>query len=265
MAADHKFGAASAPPILELETVVAGYGRMMVLHGMTFCVRANCITTIIGPNGAGKSTVFRAIFALTKVQSGDIRFQRNSILGMTQRQLLAAGIAYVPQGHSLFPELSVYQNLELGGISVGEWGLVRERMESVMDRFPILRERARRQASTLSGGELKMLEVGRALLLNPKLLLIDEPSIGLAPKLVATVFEELQALRDSGVTILMVEQNARSALAISDDGLVLEQGRLALAGNAREILDDPRIGSLFLGGGLSGSLQTNGASLDRLK
>jgi len=250
LATDQTAGAASPAPILELDSVVAGYGRMMILHGTTFAVRANRITTVIGPNGAGKSTVFRAVFGLIKVQSGDIRFQGTSILGLTQRQLLAAGIAYVPQGHNLFPELTVQENLELGGISLGNWDLVRERMERVMDRFPILRERARQQASTLSGGELKMLEVGRALLLDPKLILIDEPSIGLAPKLITTVFKELQALRDSGVTILMVEQNARSALAMSDDGLVLEQGRLALAGKASEILGDPRIGSLFLGGGL---------------
>jgi len=250
LATDQKTEAASAPPILELDTVVAGYGRMTILHGTTFGVRANHITTVIGPNGAGKSTVFRAVFGLIKVQSGDIRFQRNSILGLTQRQLLATGIAYVPQGQNLFPELTVYENLELGGISLGDWALVRERMERVMDRFPNLRERARQQASTLSGGELKMLEVGRALLLDPKLILIDEPSIGLAPKLVVTVFEELQVLRDAGVTILMVEQNVRSALAMSDDCLILEQGRLALAGKARDILDDPRIGSLFLGGGL---------------
>lgn len=236
--------------ILTLAGVVAGYGKMTVLNGIDLEVAAGRITTMIGPNGAGKSTVFRAIFGMLPLTSGAIEFAGRSIAGLKPRALLARGIAYVPQGRNLFPELSARHNLELGGITLGDSALLARRMDVVMDRFPAIRKRADAQASTLSGGEQKMLEIGRALLLDPKLILIDEPSIGLAPNLVAGVFETLKGLRDTGVTVLMVEQNAKSALAISDDALVLEQGRLARAGPAGEILADPEIRQLFLGGGL---------------
>ena len=156
----------------------------------------------------------------------------------------------MPQGRNVFPELSVRHNLELGGVTLRDGALRAARIEAVLARFPVLREKADHQCSTLSGGEQKILEVGRALLLQPRLMLIDEPSIGLAPKVVASVFSTLQELRDSGVTILMVEQNARSALAASDDALVLEQGALRLAGPATEILASPHIRALFLGGSL---------------
>ena len=237
--------------ILSLDKVVAGYGRLTVLHGTTLSVRPGTITTLIGPNGAGKSTVFKAIFGLINVSEGAIHFDGNPVTGLTPSDLLARGVVYVPQGRNIFSELSVRHNLELGGVSMPNPALLPERIEKMLDRFPVLRERADRQASTLSGGEQKLLELARGLLLDPKLMLIDEPSIGLAPLVVRRVFEELIQLRDSGVTILMVEQNARSALAISDDALVLEQGRLALSGPAAQILDDPRIGTLFLGGGLT--------------
>ena len=236
--------------LLSLDGVVAGYGAMMVLHGTSFEVAARRITTIIGPNGAGKSTLFKAVFGLLPLAAGDIRFKGRSIIGLKPRALLDLGIAYMPQGRNLFPELTVRHNLELGGVTVRDRALLRRRMDEVMDRFPILRERAGEQASTFSGGEQKMLEIGRALLLAPELILVDEPSMGLAPKVTAQLFETLIELRQTGVTVLMVEQNARSALAISDDGIVHEQGRLALAGSADEILSDARIGALFLGGGL---------------
>lgn len=237
--------------VVQLQDVVSGYGRLTVLHGTTLEVPANAITTIIGPNGAGKSTVFKAIFGLIPVRSGEIRIAGEVVTGLTPRDLLARGVVYIPQGRNLFPELSVRHNLEMGGISLRDNSVLPGRMEKIFDRFPILRERADRQASTLSGGEQKILELGRGLLLDPKLILIDEPSIGLAPLVVRKVFEELIALRDAGVSVLMVEQNARSALAISDHALVLEQGRLALEGRAKDILNDPRIGTLFLGGGLT--------------
>ena len=238
-------------PILRLDGVVAGYGRLTVLHGTTLTVRPSTITTLIGPNGAGKSTVFKAIFGLIPVEEGAIHFKGEAITGSNPRELLTRGIVYVPQGRNLFPELSVRHNLEMGGVTMRDQSLLAGRVDSVLERFPMLRDKADQQASTLSGGEQKILELGRGLLLDPKLILIDEPSIGLAPLVVRRVFEELIGLRDSGVTVLMVEQNARSALAISDDALVLEQGNLALSGPAAEILDDPRIGTLFLGGGLA--------------
>ena len=236
--------------ILETEGLVAGYGATTILHGTSISVRERRITTIIGPNGAGKSTLFRTVFGLLPARQGRITLDREDVTGTAPRGLLRRGLAYVPQGRNLFGELSVAENLELGGVSLGSITLTRKRMEAVYERFPILARRADAQASTLSGGEQKMLEVGRALLLEPKLLMIDEPSIGLSPKLVGEVFALLTGLRDTGVTVLMVEQNARAALAISDDALVLQQGRLALAGKANEILSHPDIGGLFLGSGL---------------
>lgn len=240
-------------PILELDDVVAGYGRLTVLHGASLTVRDSAITTLIGPNGAGKSTVFKAVFGLIDVTGGAVRYRGEDVTGAKPRDLLARGVVYIPQGRNIFPELSVRHNLELGGITLSDDALLAERIEGVLRRFPILRERADRQASTLSGGEQKLLEVGRGLLLDPKLILVDEPSIGLAPLMVRQVFDELIKLRDAGVAVLMVEQNARSALAISDDALVLEQGRVALTGAAADILDDPRVGALFLGGSLDQS------------
>ncbi len=235
-------------PILQAEGLVAGYGETTVLNGTSFSVSANAITTMIGPNGAGKSTVFRAMFGLLPLRQGKVIFCGREVTGFGPAKLLPLGMAYMPQGRHIFPELTVEQNLELGGVSLGDLNETRRRMEEVMERFPVLREKANVQASTLSGGEQKMLEIGRALLLDPSLLLIDEPSIGLAPKLMEEVFQLLLGLKDAGVTILMVEQNARKALMISDYGLVLQQGRVVMSGTAAEVLEHPEIGHLFLGG-----------------
>ncbi len=165
--------------------------------------------------------------------------------------MLEAGICYVPQGRNIFPELSVRHNLELGGVALADRSGLAARMDEMMARFPMLREKADAQASTLSGGQQKLLEVARGLLLNPKLMLIDEPSIGLSPLMVQEVFSILTGLRDAGVTILLIEQNARAALAISDYGLVLEQGLTRIEDRADAILADPRIAQLFLGGGIA--------------
>jgi branched-chain amino acid transport system ATP-binding protein len=235
-------------PILTLTDVVAGFGAMTILNGTSFSVRRAAITTVIGPNGAGKSTVFKAIFGMLPVRAGRIVFDGKDVTNLEPRELLGQGISYVPQGRNIFPELSVRHNLELGGISAPRTVDIRARMEAAMQRFPVLRTKADRQASTLSGGEQKLLEIARALLLEPKLMLIDEPSIGLSPLMVQETFAVLRELRDRGVSILMVEQNARSALEISDDGLVLEQGRTRMAGRAVDLLNDSRVGSLFLGG-----------------
>ena len=235
-------------PILVLEDIVAGYGQLIVLKGTAFEVASGAITTIIGPNGAGKSTVFKTVFGLLPVQSGKIFFDGADITRLKPRQLLELGICYVPQGRNLFPELSVRHNLELGGVVAGAHVDVAGRVESLMTRFPMLRQKADAQASTLSGGEQKLLEIARGLLLDPKLVLIDEPSIGLSPILVRETFAILRELRDKGISILMVEQNARSALEISDFGIVLELGRTRMIGAAAQILADPRVGRLFLGG-----------------
>jgi branched-chain amino acid transport system ATP-binding protein len=235
-------------PALELRDVVAGYGQLTILNGLSFAAKRGEITTLIGANGAGKSTVFKTVFGLVKPRSGSVFADGEDITGLAPKLLMTKGLVYVPQGRNLFPMLTVEQNLELGGITLRDKVLLRERMDKVYWRFPRIRERSTSQASALSGGEQKQLEVGRALLLEPRLLFIDEPSIGLAPKVVREVFDLLRGLADSGVAIVMVEQNAKSALAISNQAIVLEQGRVAIADDAQKVLNDPRIGRLLLGG-----------------
>jgi branched-chain amino acid transport system ATP-binding protein len=236
-------------PILTLSGVVAGYGKMAILQGTSFAVRRNAITTVIGPNGAGKSTVFKTVFGLLRAASGSVTFDGSDITNRTPRELIARGICYVPQGRNIFPELSVRHNLELGGVMAPHADLA-ARVERAMDRFPVLRRKADRQASTLSGGEQKILEIARALLVEPKLILIDEPSIGLSPILVGELFALLGEIRAGGCSILMIEQNAKRALEISDDGIVLELGQVRIQDTAPRILADERISQLFLGGGL---------------
>jgi branched-chain amino acid transport system ATP-binding protein len=239
--------------ILAVEDIVGGYGKLTVLNGTSFKVARGAITTVIGPNGAGKSTVFKAVFGLLRVQRGRIVFDGREVTNLDPRRLLELGISYVPQGRNVFPELSVLHNLELGATSAGPDAKIAARIESLMDRFPMLRRKAGAQASTLSGGEQKLLEIARGLLLEPKLMLIDEPSIGLSPLLVKETFGILQDLRAKGVSILMVEQNAKRALEISDFGVVLELGRTRIEAAAGAILADPRVGQLFLGGHVAGS------------
>lgn len=241
----------AADTLLALDDVVAGYGKMTILNGVSAEIRRGAITTVIGPNGAGKSTLFKAVFGLLGIRSGRITIDGQDTTSFTPRRMLDSGVCYVPQGRNLFPELSVRHNLELGGVVLADRARLATRMTEIMTRFPMLREKADAQASTLSGGQQKLLEVARGLLLEPRLMLIDEPSIGLSPLLVQEVFAILQELRRNGMTILLIEQNARQALAISDYGLVLEQGRARIADTAAGILADPRIAQLFLGGGLA--------------
>src|SRR5579883_576441 len=218
----------AAEPLLRLDDVVAGYGKMTILNGLTARIRRGAITTVIGPNGAGKSTMFKAIFGVLPVRSGRIALDGRQATNFSPRQLL-----------------------ELGVVALADQTSLPRRIDDIMARFPMLRDRADSQASTLSGGQQKMLEIARGLLLDPKLILIDEPSIGLSPLMVQEIFALLKALSDGGITILMIEQNAKQALQISDYGLVLEQGRTRIEATASEILADPRIARLFLGGGLA--------------
>jgi branched-chain amino acid transport system ATP-binding protein len=239
-----------ATDILALEDVVAGYGKMTILHGTTCSVARGAITTVIGPNGAGKSTMFKTVFGMLPVRSGRVLHEGTEITNAPPRDLLARGISYVPQGRNIFPELSVRHNLELGAVMAPAGFNLAGRMDAAMARFPVLRRKADQQASTLSGGEQKMLEIARALVLEPKLMLIDEPSIGLSPIMVNELFGILTEMRDRGITVLLIEQNAKRALESSDYGIVLELGRTRIADTAKSILTDPRIGQLFLGGGL---------------
>jgi branched-chain amino acid transport system ATP-binding protein len=244
-------------PILELDGVVAGYGAMTILNGASFRVRRATITTVIGPNGAGKSTVFKTVFGLLRAKAGRVLFDGRDITNTAPRRLLEHGLCYIPQGRNIFPELSVRHNLELGAAAMPRGVDANARIAAAMERFAVLGRKARHQASTLSGGEQKLLEIARGLILSPKLILIDEPSIGLSPLMVQETFGILKDLRAQGTTILMVEQNARSALEISDDGIVLELGRARMTGRADRLLNDPAVGRLFLGGTIEASDQVS--------
>ncbi|MEY4663875.1 MAG: hypothetical protein RLZZ239_2348 [Pseudomonadota bacterium] len=222
---------------IEFNDVVAGYKDFMILNNLSFKVPSGSITLLIGPNGAGKSTVLKTLFGLLKPRQGTVKLHGKDITGATQKALLAEGIAFV----------SVYENLELGGITLG-MKTTHERIPEVLEFFPRVKERINSRASALSGGEQKQLEIGRALLLRPKVLLIDEPSIGLSPIVVQDVFKLLRKLADQGTTVLMVEQNVKSALKYSDNAIALESGRLVLYKSAAEILADPQMERLFLGG-----------------
>ena len=239
---------------IEFRDVVAGYKDFMILNNLSFQARRGTITLLLGPNGAGKSTVLKTLFGLLKPRQGDILLDGVSVAGATQKQLLAQGIAFVPQGRNLFGQLSVWENLELGGITLG-MKTTHERIPEVLEFFPRVKERLHSAASALSGGEQKQLEIGRALLLRPKVILIDEPSIGLSPLVVADVFKLLRRLADQGTTVLMVEQNVKSALKISDEAIALESGRRVLQKPASELLADPNIERLFLGGAHQSSAQ----------
>ena len=232
---------------IRFDGVLAGYKDFMVLNELSFSARRGAITLLLGPNGAGKSTVLKALFGLLKPKAGRILLDGQDITGATQKQLLARGVAFVPQGRNLFGQLTVWQNLELGGITLG-MKTTHERIPQVLSLFPRVKERMHSMASSLSGGEQKQLEVGRALLLRPRVLLIDEPSIGLSPLVVQDVFRLLRRLADEGTTVLMVEQNVKSALKYADEAIALESGRLVLQRKAQELLADPHIERLFLGG-----------------
>ena len=232
---------------IQFDDVVAGYKDFMILNNLSFKAKKGTITLLLGPNGAGKSTVLKTLFGLLKPRQGKIYLNGDDITGATQKDLLARGIAFVPQGRNLFGQLSVYENLELGGITLG-MKTTHERIPEVLEFFPRVKERLHSAAASLSGGEQKQLEIGRALLLRPKVILIDEPSIGLSPMVVQDVFKLLRKLADQGTTVLMVEQNVKSALKYSDDAIALESGRLVLHKSAAEILADPQMERLFLGG-----------------
>ena len=238
----------STDTCIEFEDVVAGYGEFMILNNLSLKAQRGKITLLLGPNGAGKSTVLKALFGLLKVRQGRIRLDGQDITGTSPKELLTQrGIAFVPQGRNLFGQLSAIENLELGGITLG-MKTTHQRIPEILELFPRIKERLHSAASSLSGGEQKQLEVGRALLLRPKVLLIDEPSIGLSPLVVQDVFRLLRRLADAGTTVLMVEQNVKSALKMADEAIALESGRLVLHKRADELLADPNIERLFLGG-----------------
>lgn len=239
--------------MLALEHVVGGYmPGVDILCGVNLSVTQGEMVCLVGPNGAGKSTVLRAISGLVKVSSGSITFQGENLVGRRPEQILELGIAHVPQGHSVFPRMTVHENLLMGAYSIKDRHVVKERLEEVYGLFSLLKQRSREKAGNLSGGQQKILEMGRALMLKPPLMMLDEPSLGLAPKTMAGLFETIQQLNANGLTILMVEQNARQGLAASHRGYVLELGQERFEGTAEELLGNPEMAKLYLGGSTEG-------------
>ncbi len=232
---------------VRLEGVVAGYGFGDVLRGIDLVAETGQMTCLIGPNGAGKSTVLRAISGLLRPRLGSILLDGREIGGLSPRRLLDLGVVHVPQERSLFPLMTVWENLLMGGFVLRDRRQVRRRADELAERFPLIDERRTERAGSLSGGEQKAVEIARALMLEPKVLLIDEPSIGLAPKARSEVFKTLASLSDGGWTIVLVEQNARSGLAVSKNGAVLDGGVVRLSGPAADLLANDEVGRLYLG------------------
>jgi len=241
---------AGSEPHVAIEGLVAGYGKMEVLHGFDLAVGRGQSLCLIGPNGAGKSTVLHSIYGFTDIRAGRIEVAGSDVtrLGPNQK-LRRAGVAYVLQDNSVFPDMTVEENLLMGGFLMERPAEARAAAERVFERYPRLKERRDRRASVLSGGERRLLEISRALVMDPAVLLVDEPSIGLEPRFIDMVFEILDDLQHrDGRTIVMVEQNAKKGLEFADLGYVLVSGELALAGRGEELLADPEVGRLFLGG-----------------
>jgi branched-chain amino acid transport system ATP-binding protein len=232
---------------ITLHGVVAGYGFGDVLRGLDLEAEPARITCLIGPNGAGKSTVLRAISGLLRPTTGSIRLDDREIGGLDPAAVLGLGIVHVPQERSLFPLMSVWENVLMGAYVIKDRNEVRRRAEAVAARFPLVVERRHERAGSLSGGEQKLVELARALMLEPKVLLVDEPSIGLAPRARRQVFDTLVSLCEAGWTILLVEQNARSGLAVSHHGAVLDGGVVKLTGSGTDLLANPRVAELYLG------------------
>jgi len=232
--------------LLELADVHGGYGEVDILHGVSLGVDAGEIVVIVGPNGAGKSTALKAVFGLVQIRSGRVVFDGRDLTGQRPDQIVKAGISFVPQTENVFPTLTVEENLDMGAYLRDDD--IRAQKAKVYELFPPLLEKRHQAAGTLSGGQRQMVAMGRALMLDPKLLLVDEPTAGLSPLFMDQIFAILQAINKTGVAILMVEQNAKQALAIADRGYVLATGQNRHTGTGRELLDDPAVAEMFLGG-----------------
>jgi ABC-type branched-subunit amino acid transport system ATPase component len=238
----------AGPVLLRAEAITAGYGKMAILHDVTLEVRAGEMVSVIGPNGAGKSTAFKTIVGFLRPTSGRVTFGGQDITGLRPDQVLHRGLAYVPQGRIVFPQMTVLENLEMGAYIERDAGRIRQALDRVYTLFPILAQRRGQKAGTMSGGEQQMVAIARALMTTPKLILLDEPSLGLAPKFVSLIFDKLSEMRHAGFTLMVVEQNAARALAVADRGYVLELGRNRFEGAGQTLLQDPDVKRLYLGG-----------------
>ena len=235
-------------PLLRAEGMTAGYGKMAILHDVTLEVRPGEMVSVIGPNGAGKSTAFKTIVGFLRPTSGRVVFDGQDIAGLRPDQVLVRGLAYVPQGRIVFPQMTVLENLEMGAYIERDATRIRQALDRVCALFPILGERRSQKAGTMSGGEQQMVAIGRALMTTPKLIMLDEPSLGLAPKFVTLIFDKLTEMKRAGFTLMVVEQNATRALAVADRGYVLELGRNRFEGTGEALLADPEVKRLYLGG-----------------
>ena len=241
---------AGPDPILDIDQLTAGYGKMEILHAINLFAGRGQSVCLIGPNGAGKSTVLHSIFGFTNITGGSIKVRGGDVTAMSAKnKLKRAGIAYILQDNSVFPDMTVEENLLMGGYLLDTPAGAHNAAERVLAKYPSLRQRRGQRAGVLSGGERRLLEISRALIMEPEILLVDEPSIGLEPRFIDMVFDILDDLRKTeGKTIIMVEQNAKKGLEFADVGYVLVSGQVAKAGAGRELLDDPDVGRLFLGG-----------------
>ena len=234
--------------VLKVHNVVAGYKNGPdILRGISMEVEAGKTYCIIGPNGAGKSTLLKVISGLLHARRGTVTFKGDEVTNLRTDQILRMGLCFVPQDRSLFPDMTVHENLVMGGYVLNDHQLIGQRIEEVYLMFPILKERTRQLAKTLSGGQQQMLVIGRMLVLKPELIMLDEPSLGLAPKIARQIFDSIRTLKEAGMTILLVEQNARLGLETADWGVVLDLGTNSFQGPAETILSDPRIQELYLG------------------
>lgn len=237
----------SGAAMLQVQGLCAGYGPIDVLHEVGLEVRAGEIVSLIGANGAGKSSTLRCISRILRTRAGSLRFEGRDLGALPAHEVVACGLAHVPEGRRIFPRLTVRENLEMGAYRRNDRDGIAKDLHHVHALFPILRDREKQQGGTLSGGEQQMLAIGRALMSRPRMLMMDEPSMGIAPILVARIFEAVKQLRAEGMTILLVEQNARAALRLSDRAYVMETGRITLAGTGAELLQDRRVQEAYLG------------------
>ncbi len=235
--------------MLKLIGVEAFYGKIKALHGVSLEVPRGKLVCILGANGAGKTTILKTVSGILEPETGTIHFDQQRIDGMDPENIVGLGIGHVPENRHIFPELTVYENLIMGGFLINDKAILEERLESVYHRFPVLQDRSRQLAGTLSGGEQQMLAISRALMLQPKLLLLDEPSLGLSPLLVQEIFDTIEELHRSGVTILLVEQNINQALRIADYGYVLTSGKIFLSGTYEELRREEKVREMYLGEG----------------